>query len=439
MLREFESNISKNGLFNKKQPLLLAISGGIDSVVLAHLLKETGFNFSLAHCNFQLRGKESAADEKFCRHLAKTLGVKIYTKVFNTGAYVTRHKTNIQLAARKLRYDWFEALIKEKKGECILTAHHANDVIETVLINLLRGTGIKGLKGIPVTQGKVVRPLLIFTRAQIEAYAKKNGLAFRLDKSNLEDKYERNFMRLNVIPLLKKINPALEETFIRNTANFRQEAGIVNDYIEERSIDLITQTPGMIFINKKNLKHETYLQSVLHNLISGYGFNETQERNILKNIREDALPGKIFSTHSHQLSIDRNDLIIRPIAREISGETTISSLADFKSKKQFSAKESRKFSVPKKNELLVNKSRLVFPLTIREKKTGDKFMPFGMKNFKLLSDFFKDQKMNHFEKESCRLLVNGNNEIIWVIGRRSDERYKVDTNDTNLLKLTAIG
>jgi tRNA(Ile)-lysidine synthase len=438
VLNEFESNILKNGLFDKKQNLLLAISGGVDSVVLAHLLKDAGFNFSLAHCNFGLRGKDSDADEKLCKNLAKELNVIIYTKAFDIPTYCEEHKTNTQLAARKLRYDWFHELVKENAFNYILTAHHANDVIETIFINLLRGTGIKGLKGIPGKKGKIVRPLLDFKKEDIDTYAKNNKIVYRLDKSNLEDKYERNFIRLNIIPALKKINPKLEETFIKNTAHFRQEAGIVNDFLENRSLELITQTPNQVFINKRKLRNEKYIGSVLHNMISGYGFNETQQKNIIKNIRENSIPGKIFTSQTHQLIVDRNDLVIKLLNADTFNKIKIKSLPEFKEQKLFACVVPKEFSLPGKNELLIEQDKLIFPLTIRKRQAGDKFRPFGMKNFKLLSDFLKDEKLNLFEKENCKLLVNGNGDIIWIMGYRSDDRYRVSNPDVNFFKLTLI-
>jgi len=439
MLRQFESNILKKGLFSKKENIVLAISGGVDSVVLAHLLKGAGFNFSLAHCNFKLRGKESDGDEKLCEQLAKKLKVNIYRKSFDVKAYCREQKTNVQLAARKLRYDWFHQLVKEQKIAYVLTAHHANDVVETIFINLLRGTGINGLKGIPEKNGHIVRPLLNFTREEIEAYAKKEKIVFRLDKTNLEDKYERNFIRLNVIPLLKKINPKLEETFIRNTTNFREEAEIIKDYMEDRSTDLITQTPGLVFINKKKLKHEKYAQSVLHHLVSGYGFNVTQQKNILRNLEKNALPGKVFRSATHQLCLERNDLVIKPLAQDKEAAIRINSLSELGKQELLNLDELQDFILPQKNELVISKDQLIFPLTLRKRLTGDKFKPFGMKGFKLISDFLREEKLGSLEKEKCRLLVNGNGDILWVAGYRSDERYRVESTAANLLKLTLVG
>jgi tRNA(Ile)-lysidine synthase len=438
VLNEFESNILKNGLFDKKENLLLAISGGVDSVVLAHLLKNAGFNFSLAHCNFGLRGKDSDADENLCKNLAKELDVAVYTKAFDIPKYCQQHKTNTQLAARKLRYDWFHELVKEHAFDYILTAHHANDVIETIFINLLRGTGIQGLKGIPGKKGKIVRPLLDFKKEDIDAYAKSNKIVYRLDKSNLEDKYERNFIRLNIIPALKKINPKLEETFIKNTVHFRQEAGIVNDFLENRSLELITQTPNQVFINKRKLKNEKYIESVLHSMISGYGFNETQQKNIIKNIHNNSIPGKIFTSPTHQLIVDRNDLVIKSLNADSFNKLKIKSLPELKEQKLFACAGLKEFNIPAKNELLIEQDKLIFPLIIRKRQAGDKFKPFGMRNFKLVSNFLKDEKLNLFEKENCKLLVNGNGDIIWIIGHRSDDRYKVNNTGTNFLKLTLI-
>lgn len=438
MLKDFESDFAKNAAFNKKQKFLLALSGGIDSVVLAHLMRKSGFTFALAHCNFRLRGRESNADEKFCRQLAKELGVEIFVKTFNTKDHIKTHKTSVQIAARELRYEWFGELLKKKGFDLVLTAHHTNDSLETLLINLLRGTGIKGLRGIPEKQGLTVRPLLNFTRAEIDAYAKGKNINYRSDTSNEDDKYARNFLRLNVIPLLRKINPTLENTFKRNIANFRQEADIVTDYLEERAADLITQTHDYIFIDKRKLKREKYQQSVINHLIGGYGFNDTSQKNILRSITEDGISGKRFTSTTHALCVDRHDLVIKPLSGKSIAEITFRSFADLKKQNDLKVSDVKKFAVPMQNEFIVKKSRLVFPMILRKKATGDKFRPFGMKGFKLLSDFLKDEKLNAFEKESCRVLENGNGDILWVAGYRSDDRYKVTPTDTGLIKLTLL-
>jgi tRNA(Ile)-lysidine synthase len=439
MLKEFESHISSNSLFTKKDPLLLAISGGLDSVVLAHLLKKGGFNFSLAHCNFNLRGKDSLADDKFCKELAKKLKVKIFSNSFKTEEYAKEHKTTIQVAARNLRYKWFDELLAEHEFKYLLTAHHANDLMETMLINLLRGTGINGLKGIPEKTTHIVRPLLKFKRAELEKYTKENKIKFRTDKSNFEDKYERNFLRLNVIPLLKKLHPALENTFIKNSIHFNQEAGIVRQFLASRSIGMVQNQDNELRINKIRLKQEKYQESILNHLVGDFGFNETQQKNILQSVLNNAISGKMFTSPTHELTIDREDLIVREIKSKNQVETIIPSLKDLEKQKIVKIKRLKKFTPPQKGELLIDPLQLKFPLTWRTIKQGDKFKPFGMKGFKLISDFMKDRKMNSFEKENCQVLINGNGDILWVAGLQSDERYRVNPSSKNLLKLSLVG
>lgn len=438
MQKKFESNIIKNQLFSKQHSLLLAISGGSDSIILAHLLKNAGFNFSLAHCNFKLRGKDSDADEAFCKDLAKVLKVKLYVKQFNVEAYCKKNKVSIQMAARELRYEWFNELLKEHKLNYLVTAHHANDVVETVFINLCRGTGINGLKGIPEKTGNIVRPLLSFSKDEIEDYAKKEKIKFRLDKSNLEAKYERNFLRLTIIPKLKELHPNLEQTILEDIANFKEEAEIVNDFLIQKSKELLSRKDDQILIDKKLLKKEKQLRTILHYLLNPFGFSNTQLNDIRTNLVSNGESGKLFFASSFTLTIDREFIFIKPGVSNSDESFKIRSLAELKKLEHIKLEEVRNFTSIKSNELIIEKDKLVFPLTVRSKKTGDKFKPFGMKGFKLVSDFFKDQKLNAFEKEKCRLLENGNGDIIWVMGHRSDDRYKITTKEKPLLKLSLI-
>lgn len=438
MRRRFESNILKNRLFGKKHKLLLAVSGGIDSVVLAHLLKECGYTFSLAHCNFQLRGSDSERDQAFCEKLARKLNVPVYTTMPDVAAYSLAHGSSTQMSARHLRYAWFEELLKSEKLDYLLTAHHAGDLVETVLINLLRGTGIKGLKGIPRRNGKIVRPLLDFTREEISDYAGRHNLRFRTDKSNHDDKYERNFIRLHVIPKLKQLHPGLERTFLENTAHFTEEEAMVSDVLARKIRRLKQERNGLVHISKAVLKKERYLASLLHALLAPYGFNATQQQNILEHVMNDGLSGKCFYSADHSLTITGVSLVIGPKQKSAFAPLVIHSLKDLEQQPVFDLQLLSRFSMPGKHELIVSRERLIFPLTIRGRQTGDRFQPFGMKGFKLVSDLMKEEKLNAFEKAACRLLVNGNGDIIWVVGHRSDERYRVNKTDKQFLKLTLL-
>ena len=417
---------------------MLAISGGIDSVVLAHLLKKGGYKFSLAHCNFKLRGKDSDADEAFCKSLGKDLEVNFYTQTFDTKAYCKKNKVSIQMAARELRYAWFNELVKKEKIDYVVTAHHANDVVETMLINLCRGTGINGLKGIPEKTEKIVRPLLNFTKDEIAKFAKNQKIKHRIDKSNLEAKYERNFLRLGVIPKLKELHPNIEQTFLNNVAIFKEEAEIVQDFLKEKSKLLITENAGNIAIDKVFLKKEKQVKTLLHYILNPFGFNISQINDITTNLLEDGETGKLFFSSSNTLNIDRRFILIKPKGNTAFEPINFVSLKDFKKSNLLRIEEVSDFKNITSNEFVIEKDKLIFPLTVRAKRTGDKFKPFGMKGFKLLSDFLKDLKLSAFEKENCLLLENGKGDIIWVMGYRSDDRYKVATKGTKLIKLSLI-
>lgn len=437
MLEAFHTHLKNLQLFKKESNLLLAISGGIDSTVLAYLLKDTGLKVSLAHCNFQLRGKESDEDEKFCRNLAKKLDFKIHAQRFDLPKYCKEKGVNIQLAARQMRYSWFQELLDEHHYDFVLTAHHTGDLIETILMNLLRGTGINGLKGIPETNGKIVRPLLQFSKKEIEAFAKKNKIQFRSDSSNAENKYERNFIRNKVVPLLRELNPQLEDTFLRNTAHFQQEASIVKEFLSDKAVDYTTQTHDSLFINRNRLRHEKHLESILNYILSGYGFNGTQQRNIADIVRIGEGIGKKFEAAAYVLAVDRNDLIIKAVSKP-EDQLVIKNLEELKKIAFLKVKVLKKFAMPREKEFLVSSAKLVFPLIIRSRKTGDRFRPFGMKGSKLLSDYMKEQKLNTFEKENCSILVNGNKEIMWILGYRSDDRYRVKGTEKDLLMLSIL-
>jgi tRNA(Ile)-lysidine synthase len=437
MLNRFSQHVHQNNLFTSKQRLLLALSGGVDSVVLAHLLKQGDFNFAIAHCNFQLRGRDSHSDERFCKALAESLHVPFYTIQFDLKPYAVKHKLSTQMAARNLRYEWFQDMLKTKGFDFLLTAHHANDSIETMLLNLVRGSGIKGMKGIPEKNGRIIRPLLCFNKDEILKFAKAEKFSYRKDKSNNEAKYDRNFIRLKVIPLLKKLNPSLEKTMLANMQRFAEEGRLLNEYLDLKKRELIHRSGEIISIDRAALLDSTSKHSLLHALLNPYGFNETQESDVLQNLEKKGLVGKNLFSKTHQLTIDRAFLLIRPLTSEESTHVEIHDLGELLPKAGIHVQRVKKYTKVPANELFINLNKIVYPMVIRSPKRGDKFKPFGMKGFKLLSDYLKSEKMNAFEKESILILQNGNGEIIWVIGHRSDERYKIVGGETNLLKLVS--
>lgn len=436
MKRAFLQNVRALRLFDKNDKLLLAISGGVDSTVLAHLLKECGFNFALAHCNFKLRGKESDGDERFCKQLAQKLGVAFYSSSFETKKYAATTKRSLQMAARELRYRWFETLCSEKKLDYVLTAHQAGDQVETILINLLRGTGSRGMKGILPKTKNVVRPLLPFKRDEIEEYAKKNKLRFRKDSSNKEDKYERNFLRLRVVPLLKKINPSLETTFIQNAEHFFEESAMLDELLQSKAKKLFIASPQGTVADMKKILKLPYSRTLLHHVLSPLGYSATQIQNIIRAAETENSSGKIFSSAAHVVALNRGKLILSPAKTKRNTHSIINNREELLKNPEINVVQLHQFSIPKNGELIISEHRLIYPICLREYKTGDKFQPFGMKHSKLLSDFFRENKLSYFDKQNKRLLVNGNNDIIWIGGMRSDERYRVKAGETALLKLS---
>lgn len=435
MIKLFESNIVKNQLFDKKDRLLLAFSGGIDSVVLAHLLKACGFKFELAHCNFKLRGKESEGDKNFCKALAKQMGVEIHCTDFNTRSYAKKNGLSLQMAARKLRYDWFMELVKEYKFNYVLTAHHGNDNVETLLVNLVRGTGIKGLQGIPVKQNHLVRPLLFSTKEQIITYAKKNKLKYRSDSSNDEVKYKRNFLRHEIIPKLKSLNPSLESTFENNIRLFNQSARVVRSYISAKRKQFITQKNDQTIVRLTDLQKEENKDLLMHEWLSPFGYSSSQIEQILENA-DQKTSGKIFNTPTHKGVINRAQFIIEPLNRsDPENEFLIREIKDLK-KLPFTIIYDLKGGKIVRDKMVgqIDYDKLNFPITVRKWRQGDKFRPLGMTGFKKLSDFFINRKLSLFEKEDVWVLCNGD-DIVWVIGQRIDDRYKITGNTKKILKL----
>lgn len=437
MLKRFEVNINKNTLLNKTDKLLLAFSGGVDSLVLADLLHKAGYNIELAHCNFQLRGQEAKDDTAFCENFAKSINTKFHVIYFDTKAYAAEHKLSIQMAARELRYNWFKSLKVEHSFDFILTAHHANDNVETVFVNLIRGTGIKGLQGIPEKQNDIVRPLLFATKDEIKDYAIKNKLVFREDSSNQEIKYKRNFIRHQIIPELKKLNPALEETFSTSIQFFKQSADIVAEFAQLKFKSICKEENSQLFIDIILLLQEAQKETLLFEWLYRKNFKTSQIQQLVEVLMTNKQVGKQFSSATHQLVVDRKYIIVQALEKEPSEKVfvikSISDTAHLPIKLNFEETSHREFSKVK-NEITIAFSDNLFPLTLRKWKQGDKFKPLGLNGFKKLSDFFKDQKLSLFEKEATWILESKEH-IVWVVGYRMDDRCKLTDETEKVIKI----
>ena len=439
MLAQFSQHINSHFSFLKDKKLLIAISAGIDSVVLSHLLHSLKFNISLAHCNFQLRGKESDKDEAFVKKLAKDLKVPIYTQSFETAGYAKKQKLSIQLAARELRYKWFEEVLRINGLDFVLTAHHADDDLETFIINTARGTGLDGLTGIPERNGNILRPLLPFSRSQIEKYAKEKGITWREDQTNLEINYLRNKIRHKIIPVLKEINPALLASFKTTLENLKGSRQIIDDKISELSNDLIIKDENELKLDIDQLTKLSNSKAYLFELLKPYGFTEWNDvRDLL-----DAQSGKKIFSSTHQLVKDRKYLLLAAYFKNDKNK----SIYKVNNGDIFFDEEDvkMKFTYLKESQTVINNNNvafldlgnLKFPLTVRKWEKGDYFYPLGMKGKKKLSKYFKDEKISILDKEKIWLLCS-EDQVAWIVGKRLDNRFRITDKTKNILKIEKL-
>jgi tRNA(Ile)-lysidine synthase len=443
LLQQFiEFNMEKR-LANSKKKTLLTVSGGMDSAVMCELFHQTKFPFAIAHCNFQLRGKESDGDEKSVKKLAEKYGIEFFVKRFETKKYAEEKNISVQLAARELRYAWFEQLRKEKRFNLIATAHHLNDNIETILFNLIRGTGIRGLRGIPVRQGNIIRPLLFASKEEIESYHREHKLEYRDDSSNADHKYTRNKIRHQIVPLLKEINPSLENSFGKKIELFNQLEMLYEREVKKSSAQLFLQCDSEIYIPILKLKKTKNASGVLFEYLKDFGFNAEQVEDILASI--DAEPGKQFLSPQARVIKDRRFLILTKLADKdfsmqfIKEDETQITLGSHKLEIRKSEIRNPKSEIsPERSSAFVDKAKLEFPLIARRWKQGDYFYPFGMKmKKKKLKKFFTDEKLSLSEKENV-WVIESNKKIVWLAGYRLDERFCVTEKTKDVVKMKLL-
>ena len=440
MLNDFIAFIKRENLLFQTSQNLLAVSGGVDSMVMMELFHRAGFSFDIAHANFQLRGDESDRDEAFVRKLADKYMVKVYVKHFETAKFARSNKVSIQVAARQLRYEWFDELLVENGYDQVVTAHHLDDQVETFLINLTRGTGIAGLHGIPVRQGKIIRPMMFTGRKEIEAYASTKNLDFVQDSTNLSVKYTRNRIRHKVIPQLEKISPNFRQELTQTIGFIRDAEIIYRQSIGEKRKEIFSEKGDSIFIKADKFFNLKPLTSWAYELLSPFGFNLSNINDVIG--LAESIPGKEILSDSHRLIKDRDQLII--VRRVNTGTGSI-----FQIKTEDLVRKSITYPIHLGFEVLhkipeeyaesgstayIDLDKLVFPLVLRKWQRGDFFYPLGMSQKKKLSDFFTDQKFSLIEKEKQWLLCCGKN-IVWVIGHRIDDRFKITRASHKILKI----
>ena len=433
MLQKFQNHLLNNFQFLKGKKLLLATSGGIDSMVMLHLFQQLDFEIAIAHCNFQLRGVESFEDQKFIQDYADANAVPVYITQFDTKAFAEDYKLSTQVAARKLRYNWFYELLETEKYDYILTAHHADDNLETFLINLSRGTGLDGLTGIPEQNENVVRPLLAFSQQEIEDYAKLNHIKWQEDSSNASDKYVRNKIRHHLVPMLKELNPNFLSSF-HKTQNYLQEAqNMVDDAAIMVYQQVAVQEGENISFDLKKLKKLPNYKSYLYQWLNEFGFTAwddiydlvvsqsgkfvfSADYRLLKDRESLILSPLDFSTEKQEYFIDANQTVVN-----VPLNISFSPVADM--------------AIVSNKTIFVDSDKLQYPLVLRHWEEGDQFQPFGMDGkSKKISKFFKDEKLSLLEKENTWLLCS-NDIIVWVVGLRQDERFKIENTTKNILKI----
>jgi tRNA(Ile)-lysidine synthase len=441
MYTHFLKYSQEKKLFSSGEKVLLAVSGGLDSVVMLHLFFRSKIQAGVAHCNFRLRKKESDGDETFVKQCADTYGMPFFSIGFDTKHYAATQGVSTQMAARTLRYNWFNELLDTQGYDKIAVAHHADDNVETVLLNLIRGTGLKGVCGITPNSNRLIRPLLFATREQISRYAADNGIAYREDRSNESDDYARNYIRHHVTPELKTLNPSLADTFRHNSEYLTQACCLLEDMVRKNKAAWCVPHHNEWHIDIKALQQTAAPDFLLFELLRDFGFNSAQIADTARVLEEQ--PGKRFFSPTHELVKDRHHLIVclRNEPEQAAKQSFEIQITDVRLTTPIDLTlEQRPYHHPSalpqdKHIACFDAGKLRFPLTLRLWQKGDAFVPLGMKGKKKLSDFFIDQKMPLPHKREQWVILSGD-DIVWLVGQRLDERYKVMPQTKHTIQIT---
>ncbi|CAM3887271.1 tRNA lysidine(34) synthetase TilS [Flavobacterium cucumis] len=432
MLTKLQNHITQNFPQLKGKKMLLAVSGGIDSMVLLDLFYKLRFTIGVVHCNFQLRGKESDGDEMLVREICQDSDIPYFIKTFDTIDFAKENKLSIQLAARKLRYDWFQEIISFG-FDYVLTAHHLDDNVETFLINFTRGTGLEGLTGIPAQNENIIRPLLPFSREEIENYAKENNIKWREDSTNTSDKYFRNKLRHDIVPILKELNTGFLDSFQNTLHHLQESERLVEDASNMVYEKVVEKKESQLVIHLKPLLQFQNHKAYLYQWLKNYGFSAWNDLYDLVH----AQSGKQVFSETHVVLKDREKLILSE--RKPTDKAVVFSIESLDSKVNIPLKlrfyKGVNTMERHSNCIFVDESKLKFPLTIRKWKEGDYFYPSGMNGKKKLSKYFKDEKYSLLDKKSQWLLCS-EDQIVWVIGKRADNRFLLKEKTQNCIKIT---